>query len=314
MNRTVKGMVLVGASAWLSYWVLLRPPAEGTTPTPRPAPSHRREGLILAPATAARVPAPAPSRPVPPPPERGTPEGKPAERRPEAPTAAAAPRAEKGHQKKPPAAADRPRAEVLREELERLAAAPELLAQAREELRGKTRRGFETVLLCAAEDQLAIARFFGETVLLVPKAAFGGENPRYYRLELGPPARPVMHSGRPPLAQFRQYRDLFVFPYDRLPAPLRALRRQVFLRSEVALFAALIPLREWALVVARRQAALAEYARRHGRRRGLDEVRRFVLRYVRVGREAFDIRVEEIHFADGSRWRPGTAARKGAGS
>ena len=76
------------------------------------------------------------------------------------------------------------------------------------------------------------------------------------------------------------------------------MRRSVLTRSEVFLFAALIPVREWAVVIGRRAEVLAQSGRE------LSEVRRFTLRYRRRTDAGFDVVVEEILFADGSRFRP----------
>ena len=109
----------------------------------------------------------------------------------------------------------------------------------------------------------------------------------------------------PPLDRYRQYRDLFAFKYESLPAPLRDLRRRVFSRSDAYLFAALIPPREWGLVIVRREAALAAFNRTApaGGPRTMKDVRGFTMAYERRAGGAFDIRVREIQFADGSRYR-----------
>ncbi len=79
---------------------------------------------------------------------------------------------------------------------------------------------------------------------------------------------------------------------------MRALRRSVLSRSEIYLFAALIPPQEWAVVIGRRREALAQAGR------SLSEVERFTLRYERRTDGGTDVSVEEIAFADGSRFRP----------
>jgi hypothetical protein len=127
--------------------------------------------------------------------------------------------------------------------IESLMSDGELLASARSELSGEVRKGFSTVFVTAPEDQVAIARFFGEELVLVPRAAMDPEaaDPTWFRVSDGPTARIERVQGRPPLARYRQYRDLFDYEYARLPESLRDLRRSVLLRSEVYLFAALIP-------------------------------------------------------------------------
>ena len=179
----------------------------------------------------------------------------------------------------------------------------ELLEVAAAELAGERPRGFDTTLLCAPEEQVEIARFFGEELVLVPWRAMDPEatDVTYFRLEVGAGAsggRVEAVHGRPPLEGYRQFRDLFEYEYSRLPEPLRELRRSVLTRTEVFLFAALIPASEWALVVGRRREALAEAGAEH------EDVREFILHYVRLADGAFDLRVEEIVFADGSRYRP----------
>ena len=47
----------------------------------------------------------------------------------------------------------------------------ELLASAKSELSGEVRKGFSTVFITAPEDQIAIAKFFSEELVLVPRMA-----------------------------------------------------------------------------------------------------------------------------------------------
>jgi hypothetical protein len=175
-----------------------------------------------------------------------------------------------------------------------------LLESAERELAGEARLGFSTVLIAAPEDQIAIAHYFGEELVLVPKSALdeSAERRGYFRLSPGAGQEVESVSGAPRLEQYRQYRDLFDYEYARLPAPLRALRRSVLSRGEIYLFAALIPLREWALVVGRREEALAQSTR------SAAEVRRFTLRYEHGAAGGFDVRVREILFTDGRRFTP----------
>ena len=193
------------------------------------------------------------------------------------------------------------RAAAARGEVETLMSDPGLLADARAEFSGGNKRGFATVLLAAPEDQLAIARFFGEELVLVPRRALDPElvDPRYFRVADSGEPRVVEVESAPPLEGFRQYRDLFDYEYKSLPQPLQELRRSVAARTEIYLFAALLSAEEWALVIARRQDALVRAGR------GLEEVRRFVLRYRELAEGAFDLAVDEIVFADGTRFRPG---------
>jgi hypothetical protein len=168
---------------------------------------------------------------------------------------------------------------------------PELAAAARAELSGELRRGFDTVLLAAPEEQLEIARAFGEELVLVPRRALDPKaSPHYFRLDRAGDVERVPE--RPPL-ELRRYRDLFDYEYARLPEALRLLRRSVLSRAEVYVFAALIPLSEWAVVVGRRSEALEESGLAAG------DVRRFDLRYIRSAQGGFDLQVENIVLANG---------------
>jgi hypothetical protein len=175
------------------------------------------------------------------------------------------------------------------------------MRQATKEVSGESRKGFLTTFLCSAGDQLDIARYFGEPIVLVPRAGLRPGREYYHRLSLdGDPAIEEVR-GPAPLTKYRQYRDLFAFSYESLPPPLRELRRRVFVRGDVYLFAALIPPREWGLVIVRRDAALAEINRgRKGAERTHDDVKMFTMRYVRLPGSAFDIRVARISFDDGT--------------
>jgi len=147
-------------------------------------------------------------------------------------------------------------------------------------------------------DLLEIARFFSEELVLVPRTALdAAAAPRYYRLETSGSPRVETVTSAPPLRA--QYRDLFDYEYARLPAPLRDLRRSVPAREDVFLFASLLSPTEWALVIARREEALARTGR------DLSSVRKFVLRCVRGPGGGFDMQVVEIVFSDGTRVRPG---------
>jgi len=182
---------------------------------------------------------------------------------------------------------------------------PALVATARAEFSSGNKRGFTTVLLAAPEEQIEIARFFGEELVLVPRAALdpGNPEPGYFRVADRGAAVVERVDGAPRLEDHRQYRDLFDYEYARLPAPLRELRRSLVARGEVYLFAALLSAEEWALVIARRREALARAGRE------LAEVRRFVLRYARLSGGGFDLRAEELVFADGSRFVPGVPGK-----
>jgi len=172
----------------------------------------------------------------------------------------------------------------------------ELLAAARAELSGDTRRGFETTLLASPEEQLDIARYFDEELVLIPRRALSGEHPRYFRLD--PRTGVVAGVDGPPPTRFRHYRDFLDYEYERLPARLRDLRKSVLSRNEIYVFGALIPLEEWALVVGRRRRALADTGR------SAEEVGSFTIQYVARPEGRYDVVVREIRFADGTRIRP----------
>ncbi len=246
--------------------------------------------------------------PAPPPPEIGAPEGlaqdesgssgepteplAPEERAGDNPSRAGTPPTATGDEDAAPRT-ERPSVETLMHD-------PDLLDEARAEFTRGDRKGFTTVLLAAPEDQITIARFFGEELVLVPRSALdpGTASPAYFRVTDAGEPRVETVVGPPPLAGFRQYRDLFDYEYRHLPAALRDLRRSVPARTEIYLFAALLSAEEWALVIARRQAALALADRE------LADVRRFVLRYLQRPEGGFDLAVDEIVFTDGTRFRP----------
>ncbi len=175
-----------------------------------------------------------------------------------------------------------------------------LRAEAEAELATASKPGFATVLLASPDKQLEIARFFGEELVLVPHTAIDPRTtkPCYYRLNIENQPFVEKITARPPLDGYRQYRDLFDYPYAKLSKPIRALRRRVPARSQTYLFAALIPVGEWAVVIGRRRDALIKSGR------PLDEVQRFVMRYIALGSGRFDLRVDQIVFADGSRFEP----------
>ncbi len=172
---------------------------------------------------------------------------------------------------------------------------PALLAAAAKELSGETRKGFSTVFLAMPEEQLEIGRYFGETLVLVPKAALDPQNPTPYYFQVSLEGTPAVQrvSSRPPLKEFRQYRDFFSYPYDKLPKVLRELRRSVLARNEILLFGALLPPREWALAIDRRRRALASTGH------SSSEVRQFVLRYTRSPAGGYDFQVDSIRLANG---------------
>ncbi len=335
IGSAVRHALLLALSAALSWWLLLGwPPRPSLPQAPDEAPaSVALLPLLLAPVadvapepepapepTPELEPAPEPEAPEPPRPDpvvaaATTPDPQPPVEAPAEPEPELEPE-EPGastHDETPPppelgapegelepggsAAPDEP---TVAEQVGALMRDEELLDEARAELAGERTHGFATVLVAAPEEQVEIARFFGEELVLVPRSTLDPDaaRPRYFRLGVDGDAQVEAVAGRPPLERYRQYRDLFDYEYGRLPESLRSLRRSVLARSEVYLFAALIPTSEWAVVVARRREALRDADAELG------DVRRFVLRYVRAEDGAFDLRVEEIVFADGSRYRP----------
>lgn len=303
MIAVARQLLFLALASGVSWWFLLRVPTDSEAiPVPSdipaalsvdtqidaPEPPSKAGPASAEPLakTAPSQPTPAQDRSAPPPPELGAPEGK------TDPEATPVP-AEVAHKDR---AEEIPLAESSGTPVDELRQDPELLEEARREFEGEVRRGFSTVLLAAPEDQLDLARTFGEELVLVPRAALdpSAANPTYFRLRRSgsPSVERVQQS--PPLESYRQYRDLFDYEYSRLPEPLRELRRSVVSRDEVYLFAALIPVSEWAVVLGRRQEALEQLGT------DPDSIRRFTLRYVRTRTGGFDLQVEQVELADGS--------------
>lgn len=274
---------------------LLLAPAPEATSDPDPQPAEAAPTPTPPAASPAEEP---PREPTPPPPELGTPDG--AEELPPSDVETGTADPEPALDPATEAEAPEPIAASAARASEELMADPELRAAARAELSGEASHGFATVLLASPREQLDIAHFFGEELLLIPRASIDPrqERPHYFRLDGRTPPRVERVDARPPLESWRQYRDLFDYEYAALPNPLRELRRSVLARGEIYLFAALVPAREWAVVVGRRREAL------EASQRAPSEVRRYVLRYQRRADAGYDLRVEEIQFTDGSRFQP----------
>ncbi|MEE8104637.1 MAG: hypothetical protein V3T86_03785 [Planctomycetota bacterium] len=343
MKRAFLHVFLIALSGCLSWFLFLYRPDAGGAPVAKT--SREEAALMVAavlvseanetadaaaaadtpaetvepePAAAEETAAPVPV-PVPPPSESGEPDAEePSEALAESPVedaepdaTEAGPEANEDNAEEPAAdtepvltAAERSAAAV-RNEMATIDSSPELLKRAEEEVRSRARKGFKTVLVCSAADQLAIARAFHEPVVLVPRAGLNPRSPHYFQLHPGPPARIEKLREMAPLQRYTQYRDLFEFAYKDLPREVRELRRRVFVRGDIEVFGVLIPAREWALVMSRREAALAERnTEKPAKPRTLESVRRFTLRYARLPGDTFDIRVTEILFADGERWFP----------
>jgi hypothetical protein len=323
MKRISLQLLLIAVSALLSWWFLLRvpnappPPSVPQVPgdltlllSPLAALPSQESGAPAEPtpppAAVIRTPPPEPEEPTPPPPVEPSPpaelvEEEPAPPPPEAGTPDGDP---EGAAAPPPEPEPEPREDLSAAaagELEQIERSTTLMEQATAEVTGRSRKGFLTTFLCSAGDQLDIARYFGEPVVLVPRAGLRPGAEYYHRLVLtGEPGIEEVRSPAP-LDQYRQYRDLFAFSYESLPRPLRELRRRVFVRGDIYLFAALLPPREWGLVIVRRDAALEQVNRGHdGPKRTHDDVKSFTMRYVRLPGGAFDIQVARISFDDGT--------------
>ncbi|MHC4849215.1 MAG: hypothetical protein ACYTEG_12270 [Planctomycetota bacterium] len=295
----VRALLFLAVSAVLSWHFLLR--HTGEVPV-LPQGAERME-MAVAPGivpdaepeanAAAEIEPPAEvtpePQPAPPPPERGDPDGDKEEKN-----------AEPIPEETKPAETSAQRA---RREVEQIRESGEQVEKAAEEVSGKTRQGFRTVLYSSAEDQLAIARYFGEQLVVVPRKGLDPRRPHYYLVDAGGNGDVTRIDEKAPLDRFRQYRDFFAFEYSDLPGVVRSLRRKVPIRSEIFLFAALIPPSEWAVVMARRATAL-ENCRRElgGEARGLEDLRRVEMRYVALPGGGFDIGVKQLVFADGTRW------------
>jgi hypothetical protein len=300
--RLLRASLFLAVSAVVSWHFLLRP----TDTAPAKAPKIARIEIAVAPGVVPEPaadeapseaapetntePAPAPEIPeapipepeeAPPPPERGDPDG-------EEDIEASEPVPEVSKE------------EQARGEIASIRGSSVKVQRAADELSGKTRRGFRTVLYSSAEDQLAIARTFGEQLVLVPRKGLDPKRPYYYLLDAADSDSSTGSVRRiaekAPLEQFRQYRDFFAFEYSDLPDAVRGLRRKVTVRSDVFLFAALIPPSEWAVVMSRRATALQQSGSK------IEDLRRAEMRYVALPGGGYDIQVKQLIFADGSRW------------
>jgi len=279
--RVLRGGLYLAVSAALSWHFLLRAPSTAPSLPQPPAKVELAVAPSVVPPAPAVQPEPEPEpepEPAPPPPERGDPDG------------------DEDEESTDPVPAPEKEEKSTRRAVEEIRASEEDVARAAEEVSGKTRKGFRTVLASAAGDQLAIARYFGETLVLVPRAGLDPRRPHYYRIDAGGEPGVTRIDGKPPLDAFRQYRDFFAFEYADLPPAVRTLRRKVPVRQDVYLFAALIPPSEWAVVMARRAAALDAAGR------AAEDLRRVEMRYEALPGGGFDIEVTRLVFADGTRW------------
>ncbi|MEO1698082.1 MAG: hypothetical protein AAFU73_12365 [Planctomycetota bacterium] len=325
MSGLVRHGTSVALATALTAWILFRAPAPDFGAPAQAAPGPAGEALrfemverlielAAAEPEPAETPVPVPlpdiepdADPVPPPPEAGSRSGS------EEATSSAAEASlevEAASAKEPEAAApdsppsdpdasgssaDTARARAAAAELQ---ASPELVRLAYAELSGEAALGFSTVLLSDPADQLAIARAFGEEVVLVPRATIDPNEPRpgYWRIEPKSLERGVPRvesvEGRPALERFRQHRTFLRYDYAALPEPLRDLRKRVIRRDDLYIFGALIPASEWAVVIGRRREALEVLGVAE------EDVEQFVLSYVRT-RDGFDVAVDRVVTADG---------------
>lgn len=305
--------LVLGATALVTWWLLFMAPApvlaQAEPNADRPAMRAQLQPMAQEVASAAVENEAAPPQAEDAPPEPAEPEPAASEPAPMAPNptetepvAAAELGSRSGTEEaerreaplEPAEATDAPRASAGD-----LARDSQLLLQAEKELGGaEVALGFTTTLISEPEQQLQIAKAFGEEIVLVPKAALLEDSEALsYRLRPARSSSMETLRGLPDLRRSRQHRDLFAYDLGRLPTEIRALRRNVIRRDEVFLFAALIPAAEWAIVIGRRREAVLAA--------GIDEsnVERYVLRYVPTPRGGFDFLVEEIRLADGERLR-----------
>ena len=316
----LRGVFLFSISALLSYWILLYEPGQPILPQEQ---KSKPQPIAVAPEVRKRVedaaflaslgkPDVEPTQeqepePEPPPPQRepepefdtddddAPPHEKPAEKEIPAPPEQGDVDGEKQAEKKGPTEDEL--ATEVRKDIESLKGSKKLLDAAKKELAGKSRKGFQMYFLSDDEEQLDLARFFGESILLIPRRPT-----HYFKLELGHPAKVVKIDGVPP--PIYRHRTFFEYKYNELPAPIRELRRQIPYRGDILMWGAAIPPSEYAIAIARRTAALTEYNRQNGANRTLEQVRRVDVRYVPLAGGGFDMRIKQFVFADGTRWAP----------
>ena len=324
--KLLRSLFYLALSGVLSWFLLVRPPADFKQPVPAPVVPIELAVApeVVPPAPPAPPPPPPPPAPAPteepqpepvepepeassqpPAPEMGDPEGDEEETKTEPalkPEEKAQPEPEPEPQPEPEPEPE-PRDKRIRREIAEIMASEKSIKAAKDELSGRTRRGLDRTIYSSARDQLAIARFFGERVMLIPRRADKQQQPHYYEIDAARSNQVVKRSETPPLDRYREYRDLGAYKYDDLPPEIRALRRKVMDRSRIFMFAAFISAREWALVMARRASALESCNVQLGEpARSEDDLRKVTMRYARLPGGAFDIQVTELLFADGTRW------------
>ncbi len=307
--KLFRALFYLAVSGVLSWFLLVRPPVGFERPVPVAAVPVELSVApeVVPPAPAPPPPAPPPPTPVeeepatpaeetssePPPPEMGDPEGDPEET-----DTVLEPAKEEQPEPEP-----EPREKRIRREIGEIMASEEALEAAKEELAGLARRGLDRTIYSSARDQLSIARFFGERVMLIPRRSSKQQQPHYYEIDAAQSNQVVKRNETPPLDRYREYRDLSAYKYGDLPAEIRALRRKVMDRSRIFMFAAFISAREWALVMSRRATAIERCnAQLGGSARSEDDLRKVTMRYARLPGGGFDIEVTELLFADGTRW------------
>ena len=304
----VRTLIYLAISGVLSWHFLLRAPTDVEPEPVKPEPIEIAVAPeVVPPAQVPPPPAPPPPAPAeepepepepkaasatlassePPPPEMGDPEGD---------------EEEKKTEPVPEPEPEEPREKRINREIAEIMASEQNVQAAKEELAGRSRRGLDRTIYSSARDQLAIARFFGERIMLIPRRKSKQEQPHFYEIDAARSSRVVKRSETPPLDRYREYRDLTSYKYGDLPEEIRALRRKVMDRSRIFMFAAFISAREWALVMARRSTALEACNSQLGGTRTQDDLRKVTMRYARIPGGGFDIQVTELLFADGTRW------------
>ncbi|MEM9802179.1 MAG: hypothetical protein AAGA20_17775 [Planctomycetota bacterium] len=323
----VRQLFAFALAAAITWWLLFRAPAPSA-----PAPVQTSGPVSLRPIveTAFELadledPLPPPPEPEPEPPvevpveepelppdeagsREGTEEGEAAEDVPDPVPEAEAETAPRAAETEAKGAKRTRAAELMRDD--------ELLDAAASELAGEAAIGFTTRIYSSPEEELEIARAFGEEIVLVPTAAkdTSASDVVSYRLDLSGTPRVVTVSGIPPrMMNTKRTRDFLQYDFSSLPKPLRELRTSIPRRDEIWVFAALIPVEEWAIVVGRRREAAEALGVAE------EDVERYDLRYVRTPEGEIDIVVHRVVLTDGRRLvpppsSPQSSARSGRAS
>lgn len=309
--RFLGNLFLLAVATVLSYFFLLYKPGAPLVPAPEP---ERTDTLAVAPEVKPRrsepeaVKADPPPKPQPHsmpelPPQPETPAPEPEKKEPEFDPEPPAERGDpKGEEKGDSFAEAEKDAQRVRNELKEIGRSKALLDKANKELSGKSKRGFETIIKTRSEEIIELARAFGGRILLIPKAGLNPKAHYFYELDVTGTPKVVKVTGEAP-PTLSKTRNLLRFEYRQLSAPLRVLRRTVPNRGDIYQFVAIIPAREWAVVIARRNASLDLYNRTQAEKKTFDDVRAVEMDYVPLAGGGFDVRVLGFRFADGTRWQ-----------